>query len=76
MYEFSKNEKYFIKWFEDSGYDVEVKKQWNSKTLFHINGKGLDFDIELRQGVEDIKTYMSVVMTDYLDLKYKNLAIH
>ena len=60
MKDLTKNEKYCIKWFEKRGYNIEVKKQWNSKTVFHVVGNGIDFEYELMQGIEDIKKYMKI----------------
>jgi len=74
MYELSRNEKYAIKWFQDNGYEVEVKKQWNSKTILHIEGQGLDFDFELMSGIENIKAYMKWVGHD-LDMRHELLEV-
>lgn len=58
--DFSKNERYAMKFFKNNGFEFEVLKQYNSKTKFKIQKDGLSYEWELLAGVEDIKKYMSM----------------
>ena len=59
-WEFSKEEKYVIKWFNDNGYDGKIIKQYISKTIFEISKDGITEKFELPQGIvfRNIKGYM------------------
>lgn len=60
--DFSKNEKYAMKFFKNNGFEFEILKQYNSKTKFKVQKDGLSYEWELPVGVEDIKKYMSMFM--------------
>ena len=60
--DFSKNEKYAMKFFKNNGFELEILKQYNSKTKFKVQKDGLSYEWELPVGVEDIKKYMSMFM--------------
>ena len=60
--DFSKNEKYAMKFFKNNGFEFEILKQYNSKTKFKVQKDGLYYEWELPVGVEDIKKYMSMFM--------------
>lgn len=59
-WDFSKEEKYVIKWFEENGFSGKVIKQYISKTIFEISKDGITDKFELSQGVvlKNIKRYM------------------
>ena len=59
-WEFSKEEKFAIQWFNDNGYDGKIIKQYISKTIFEISKDGITDKFELPQGVvfKNIKGYM------------------
>ena len=59
-WDFSKEEKYAIKWFNDNGYDGKIIKQYISKTIFEISKDGITDKFELPQGIvfKNIKGYM------------------
>lgn len=56
---FSKEEKFAIKWFNEHGYNGELKKQYLSKTVFVIEKDGVVGEFSLPQGIKiDIAKYM------------------
>lgn len=59
-WDFSKEEKYAIKWFEENGFTGKVIKQYLSKTEFEISKDGITDKFTLPQGIvfRDIKGYM------------------
>lgn len=59
-WDFSKEEKFVIKWFEENGYNGRIIKQYISKTIFEISKDGITEKFELPQGIEfkNIKGYM------------------
>ena len=59
-WDFSKEEKFAIKWFEENGYSGRIIKQYISKTIFEISKDGITEKFELPQGIEfkNIKGYM------------------
>lgn len=59
-WDFSKEEKYVIQWFNDNGYDGKIIKQYISKTIFEISKDGITDKLELPQGIvfKNIKGYM------------------
>ncbi len=59
-WDFSKEEEFVIKWFEDNGYDGRIVKQYVSKTIFEISKDGITDKFELPQGIvfKNIKGYM------------------
>ena len=59
-YDFSKEEEYAIKWFNDNGFDGKIIKQYVSKTIFEISKDGMTNKFELPQGIafKNIKGYM------------------
>ena len=56
--DFSKNEKYVIKWFNDNQFEGKIVKQYVSKTIFEIEKEGIVDKFELPQGIENISSYM------------------
>lgn len=59
-WDFSKEEKFAIKWFEENGYSGRIIKQYISKTIFEISKDGIADKFELPQGIvfKNIKGYM------------------
>ena len=59
-WDFSKEEKFAIKWFEENGYSGKIIKQCISKTIFEISKDGITDKFELPQGIlfKNIKGYM------------------
>lgn len=59
-WDFSKEEKFAIKWFEENGYSGRIIKQYISKTIFEITKDGITDKFELPQGIviKNIKGYM------------------
>lgn len=59
-WDFSKEEKYAIQWFNENGYDGRIIKQYISKTIFEISKDGVTDKFELPQGIvfKNIKGYM------------------
>lgn len=56
--DFSKNEKYVIKWLNDNQFEGKIVKQYVSKTIFEIEKDGIVDKFELPQGIENISSYM------------------
>lgn len=50
-WDFSNEEKYVIKWFDDNGYDGKIVKQYVTKTIFEISKDGVSDRFELPQGI-------------------------
>lgn len=63
-YDFSKEEKYVINWFNENGFDGKIIKQYVSKTVFEITKDGISDKFELPQGIvfKNIKAYMKQFM--------------
>ena len=59
-WDFSKEEKFAIKWFEENGFMGKIVKQYVTKTIFEISKDGITDRFELPQGVvfKNIKGYM------------------
>ena len=59
-WDFSKEEKFAIKWFNDNGYDGKIIKQYIGKTIFEISKNGVIEKFELPQEIafKNIKGYM------------------
>ena len=59
-WDFSKEEKFVIKWFEENGFTGKIVKQYVTKTIFEISKDGITDRLELPQGVvfKNIKGYM------------------
>lgn len=59
-WDFSKEEKYVIKWFNDNGFNGKVIKQYVSKTIFEIEKDNIVNKFELPQGIvfNSISSYM------------------
>lgn len=59
-WDFSKEEKFSIKWFEENGFTGKIVKQYVTKTIFEISKDGITDRFELPQGVvfKNIKGYM------------------
>lgn len=57
---FSKEEKYAIKWLNEHGFSGELKKQYISKTVFSVCKDGVQDSFELPQGLKkmNVKKYM------------------
>lgn len=56
--DFSKNEKYVIKWLNDNQFEGKIVKQYVSKTIFEIEKDGIVDKFELPRGIENISAYM------------------
>lgn len=59
-WDFSKEEKFVIKWFEENGFTGKIVKQYVTKTIFEISKDGITDRFELPQGIvfKNIKGYM------------------
>lgn len=59
-WDFSKEEKYVIKWFNENGFDGKIERQYVSKTIFTISKDGITDRFELQQGIvfKSISNYM------------------
>lgn len=59
-WDFSKEEKFAIKWLEENGFEGKVIKQYLSKTEFEISKDGITNKFTLPQGIafRNIKGYM------------------
>ena len=59
-WDFSKEEKYVIKWFNDNGFNGKVIKQYISKTIFEIEKDNIVDKFELPQGIvfKSISSYI------------------
>lgn len=59
-WDFSKEEKYVIKWFDDNGFKGKIIKQYVSKTIFEIEKDNIVDKFELPQGIvfHNISSYM------------------
>lgn len=59
-WDFSKEEKYVIKWFNDNGFNGKIIKQYVSKTIFEIEKDSIVDKFELPQGIvfNNISSYM------------------
>lgn len=59
-WDFSKEEKFVIKWFEENGFTGNIVKQYVTKTIFEISKDGITDRFELPQGIvfKNIKGYM------------------
>lgn len=53
-WEFDKGEKYAIKWFEDRGFDVTIKRRYISKTIFEVTKDGVTDNFQLPQGLSSV----------------------
>lgn len=75
--DFSKNEKYVIKWLNDNQFEGKIVKQYVSKTIFEIEKDGIVDKFELPQGIENISAYMKQYQKNWNMLcelhKLKNL---
>lgn len=63
----SKEEKYVVKWFNESGFDGKLEKQYVSKTVFKISKDGINDKFELPQGIvfNSISDYMEMFKKDW-----------
>lgn len=59
-WDFSKEEKFAIQWFNDNGYDGKIIRQYVSKTIFEVSKDGITDKFELPQGIvfKNIAGYM------------------
>ena len=59
-WDFSKEEDFAIKWFNENGFDGKLEKQYVSKSIFSIEKDGLKDKFELPQGIvfKNISAYM------------------
>ena len=66
-WDFSKEEKYVINWFNKNGFDGKIVKQYISKTVFEISKDGISDKFELPQGIvfKNIKAYMGQFMKNW-----------
>lgn len=66
-WDFSKQERYAINFFNAHGFDGELKKQCISKTIFIITKDGISDNFELLSAIsmDNIKSYMSRFMINW-----------
>ncbi len=59
-WDFSKEEKYVIDWFNKNGYEGKLERQYVSKTVFTVTKDGITDKFELPQGIafKSISNYM------------------
>lgn len=59
-WDFSKEERYAIRWFAENGYTGRIVKQYISKTVFEISKDGVTSKFEIPQGIDlkNVKKYM------------------
>lgn len=57
-WEFNKAEDYVIKRLEGNGFDVVLRKQYLSKTVFEIAKDGITFFLDVPRGVKDEVAFM------------------
>ena len=57
-WEFNKAEEYAVKWLDEHGFDVVLRKQYLSKTVFEIAKDGVTFFLDVPKGVKDEKAFM------------------
>ena len=59
-WDFSKEEEFAIKWFNENGFGGTLEKQYVSKTIFLIEKYGVKDKFELPQGIvfKNISNYM------------------
>ena len=60
MKEKNRNEKYAEKWFAKNGFECEMLKQYNSKTVYRVSRDGLSYKWELPYGVMNMDAYMTL----------------
>ena len=66
-WDFSKEEKYVINWFNKNGFSRKIVKQYVSKTIFEITKDDISDKFELPQGIafKNIKAYMEQFMKNW-----------
>lgn len=66
-WDFSKEEKYVINWFNKNGFSGKIVKQYVSKTIFEITKDDISDKFELPQGIafKNIKAYMEQFMKNW-----------
>ena len=69
-WEFCKGEKYAIKWLEEHGFDITIKKRYISKTKIEVEKDGTVYDFSLPLG--DPKISYKKVMEQF----EKNFAMY
>lgn len=59
-WDFSKEEKFVIEWFDNHGFNGKILKQYVSKTIFQVEKDDITDKFELPQGIvfKDISAYM------------------
>ena len=62
-WDFSNEEKYAIRWFNENGFTGELKRQYISKTIFIVSKDGQTEKFELPQGFKGMK--MNKVMAAF-----------
>ena len=60
-WDFSKEEIFVIKWFDEHGFNGKIVKQYISKTIFQIEKNRISDKFELPQGIvfKNISAYMN-----------------
>lgn len=66
-WDFSKEEKYAINWFNKNEFSGKIVKQYVSKTIFEITKDDISDKFELPQGIvfKNIKAYMEQFMKNW-----------
>lgn len=60
-WELTKNDTYAIKWLEENGFNVVLKKQYISKTIYTVKKNGIEDRFELPNGFNyDVENYMEL----------------
>jgi len=67
-WDFSKEEKYAISWFEEHNFSVTLEKQYISKTKFIVEKDGVTdhFELPLTAKNFDVKKYMEQYMQSFM----------
>lgn len=70
-WDFSKEEMFAIKWFEENGFEVELKEQFVSKTKFIVRKDNIADNFDLTQGLKkmNVKQYMQQYKRQFEMLK-------
>lgn len=75
-WDFSNEEKYAIRWFNENGFTGELVKQYISKTIFIVSKDGQTEKFELPQGFKGMKMgkYMAMFEKSFaMAIEYERL---
>lgn len=69
-------EQYAEKYLKKRGYEVELVKQWQSKTKYRITKDNFTYEFDLPCAVVDKKKYMDIVNENFeMNYKYRRLNV-